>query len=65
MNNTMQLLASYFEARGVKDPASEAMLFGSIMDGLSMAYILNPEHTDLDKLQNIIIEKFGHKKSDI
>lgn len=62
MNNTMQLLTSYFEDRGVKDPASEAILFGSIMDGLCMTYILNPEHTDLEKLQKIVIEKFGHKK---
>ena len=61
MNHTMNLLTSYFETRGVKDPASEAILFGSIMDGLSMAYILNPEHTDLDKLQISIIDKFGHK----
>lgn len=64
MNNTMQLLTNYFETHGVEDPASEAMLFGSIMDGLSMAYILNPEHTDLEKLQESIIEKFGHKKFD-
>ncbi len=59
LEETMQLLAAYFERHGAEDPVSEAILFGSIMDGVSMTYILNPDGTPLDKLQESIIKKFG------
>ena len=62
MGNIMELLTEYFKKQGTNDPVSEATLFGSIMDGVSMAYILNPDGTDLDTIQQSIIEKFRKKK---
>jgi len=58
LGNTMELLIVYFKKQGAKEPVSEATLFGSIMDGVSLTYILNPAGTDLETIQQSIINKF-------
>ena len=64
LKETYQLLVEYYEKRGVEDPVSEAILFGAVMDGISMQYILDPGSFPLDKLKDQIIEKFGHKNNE-
>ncbi len=61
LKDTMKLLVDYYEKRGVKDPLGEAILFGALMDGISMNYLLNPEMFPLDDFKQKIIDKFGHK----
>lgn len=64
INGMMQLLVSFYEKQGVEDPMAEALLFGASMDGVSMNFILNPDMFPLDKMQETIIRKFGHKSED-
>ena len=61
LEDTMKLLVNYYEERGVNDPLGEAMLFGAMMDGIGMNYLLNPEMFPVEKVKKKIIEKFGHK----
>jgi AcrR family transcriptional regulator len=57
----MQTLVNYYEKQGVKDPMTEAILFGATIDGISMNYLLSPDMFPLDEMKEAIIEKFGHK----
>ena len=61
INDSLQLLLEYYEKQGVEDPMSEAMLFGALMDGISINYLLNPEMFPLEKIKKTIIERFSHK----
>jgi len=63
LQDTMQLLVDYYHKRGVKDPLGEALLFGAVMDGITLNYILNPEMFPLEDFKQKVIDKFGHKKS--
>jgi len=60
---SLQLLLEYYKKQGVEDPESEAMLFGALMDGIGINYLLNPEMFPFDKVKETIIERFGHKSS--
>jgi AcrR family transcriptional regulator len=64
LEDVMNLLIDYYSQRGVEDPLGEALLFGAVMDGVGMNYLLNPEMFPIDKIKNQIIEKFGHKMND-
>jgi AcrR family transcriptional regulator len=64
LEDSMKLLIDYYKKRGVKDPLGEAILFGALMDGISMNYLLNPEMFPLEKMKQSIIDKFGHKSVD-
>lgn len=59
--DVMKLLLEYYSARGVEDPLGEALLFGAMMDGVGMNYLLNPEMFPLERIKKQIIAKFGHK----
>jgi AcrR family transcriptional regulator len=61
LEDVMKLLIDYYTERGVEDPLGEALLFGAMMDGVGINYLLNPEMFPLDKIKKQIIEKFGHK----
>lgn len=61
LRDSLQLLYNYYEEQGVEDPMSEAMLFGAVMDGISMNYLLNPGMLPLEDIKRKIIQKFGHK----
>ncbi|MCK5079015.1 MAG: TetR family transcriptional regulator C-terminal domain-containing protein, partial [Bacteroidales bacterium] len=61
--DSLQLLLEYYEKQGVEDPMAEAMLFGALMDGIGINYLLNPEMFPLEKVKETIIERFGHKSS--
>ena len=61
--DSLQLLLEYYEKQGVEDPMAEAMLFGALMDGIGINYLLSPEMFPLEKVKETIIEKFGHKNS--
>ena len=50
------ILISYFTSAGYKDPETEAMIFGSMLDGISFNYLLNPDFYPLEKVKNKLIE---------
>jgi AcrR family transcriptional regulator len=62
LEDSMKLLLDYYEERGVEDPMGEALLFGAVMDGICMNYLLNPDLFPLMDLKQKIIDKFGHKE---
>lgn len=54
----LQIMKNYFAARGTEKPESEALLFISVMDGLALNYIMNPDHFPLDEIREIIHKRF-------
>lgn len=58
LESTMKLFVGYFKSQGVKDPLMEAMLFGALLDGISMDYVFAPEMIPIEKIKKAIIEKY-------
>ncbi|MCF8371026.1 MAG: TetR/AcrR family transcriptional regulator [Bacteroidales bacterium] len=54
----MAVQVKYFASKGSKDPETDAMFFNSMMDGIGMNYVNNPDLFNLDKIKNRIIEIF-------
>ena len=65
LSESMGLLLDYYKDRGVEDPLAEALLFGAVMDGICMNYLLNPEMFQLEDFKQKVIDKFGHKEHQI
>ncbi|MFO7939579.1 MAG: TetR/AcrR family transcriptional regulator [Bacteroidales bacterium] len=53
----MKILTSYFTQKGCKDPQTEVAFFSSIMDGVLLNFVLNPEFP-ADKIKTRIIALF-------
>lgn len=49
---------SYFHKMGFKNPETEAIMFGAMLDGLSLQYIMSPDDFPLKLIQNQIIERY-------
>ena len=62
LSGFVEVLTNYFKAHGSKDPMQEAMLFGALMDGVGINYVMNPSLFPLDGLIEIILEKFCYIK---
>lgn len=54
--DTYAVLMGYFKNAGYPEPETEAMIFGSMLDGISMNYLLNPDFYPLDKVRDRLIE---------
>ena len=54
----LKKLEDYFIAKGVKNPVVETKLFSSIMDGVSINYVLDSENFPLKDVINLIILRF-------
>jgi len=54
----MHMLIAYYTTHGVKNPEKEAMIFGSLMDGIAFNYIVNPNLFPIESLIETVIEKF-------
>lgn len=57
-----KMLMVYYDKLGVEHPAQEALIFGAVMDGISLNYVMNPDHFPIEKSIQSIIDKFGHCK---
>jgi len=64
MEETMNLLLDYYKKQGVKDPMGEALLFGAMLDGVGLNYLLNPEMFPIEQFKQKVIDKFGHKNKE-
>lgn len=58
MKSTMKMQIEYFRNKGFEDPLSEAILFGALLDGISMDYVFGPEYFPIEKLKEAIIKKY-------
>ncbi|RLD91242.1 MAG: hypothetical protein DRJ09_01795 [Bacteroidetes bacterium] len=54
----LKKLENYFIAQGVENPVVETKLFSSIMDGVSINYVLDSENFPLKDVINLIILRF-------
>ncbi|MBS3807120.1 MAG: TetR/AcrR family transcriptional regulator [Bacteroidales bacterium] len=56
----MDMAVSYFKKWGFKDPEGETLIFGALLDGIGFHYIMDPGNYPLEKVKNIIIERYVH-----
>jgi AcrR family transcriptional regulator len=49
---------NYFRNKGVADPVSEALLLDSLFDGICMNHVMNPESFPLEKMKEMILQRF-------
>lgn len=60
LTESMSLLISYFDRKGIEDPETEAILLGAALDGIAFNYVMNPKLFPLDKVTEQIIRKYIH-----
>lgn len=61
MNTLMpmiEILVKYFASKGVENPMAYARLWGAMMDGISINYVLDPGNFPIEEIKKILIEKF-------
>lgn len=54
----MLILSNYYERHGKENPMAHALLFGAVLDGVGMGYIMQPEMYPVEDIKKLIIEKF-------
>lgn len=54
----IQLLTAYFKANEFEDPYTEALMFGSMLDGIAINYIANSELFPVEKIKEKILQKY-------
>jgi AcrR family transcriptional regulator len=52
------LFEDYFMRKGLPDPKAEAYFFDLVLDGIFVNYVMNPNDFPLEKLKNMVIERF-------
>ncbi len=51
-------LVEYYKNQGVDNPEAHARLLGATLDGISLNYVVDPEHFPIDEVTDLIIDKF-------
>lgn len=54
----MVTLAEYYKRKGSTDPEAEAIMVGAMLDGIGFNYIFNPDIYPLDRVKQMIIDRF-------
>ncbi len=54
----MSMMVNYFAETGFENPEMEAMLFGTLMDGISLDYVMAPQLYPIDKIKDEIIRRY-------
>lgn len=62
VNTILRITTRYFDSLGFENPSAEALLFGATMDGVSLNYVMAPDHYPLQLIQNQLILKYCKKK---
>lgn len=52
----------YFEALGLEDPLTESILFGAMLDGIAMDYVMKPELFPVEKIKKELKRRYCTKK---
>jgi len=53
----VEMLTGYYTDQGVADPAAQALFLGSVLDGISLNYLVNPDLYPLQTIKEIILQK--------
>jgi hypothetical protein len=64
MPRFLKTQAHYFERKGVPDPLTETLFFGAVLDGIAFNYVMDPEHFPIDKIKQLIINKFSYNNQE-
>lgn len=59
--NMVGIFADYFKREGYEEPEAEALILGSLLDGVSFNYLYNPHNYPIDKVINRIIQLYSKK----
>lgn len=51
-------MKSFFTDKGVADPETEALLLGSLLDGIGLNYLMNPQLFPVENIKRMIIGKY-------
>jgi AcrR family transcriptional regulator len=54
----LNTLVNYYKNKGSEDPGVDARLFGAMMDGVSMNYVIDPENFPLEGIKKRIKELY-------
>lgn len=54
----MGMLSKYFEMLGHEDPYTDAMIFGSLMDGIGLNFVANSDPVLFEKLKKRLIQLY-------
>jgi AcrR family transcriptional regulator len=58
----LKYIIKLFEEIGSKNPAMEAMMLGTLFDGIGLNYVTAPEGYPIDEMSNYLIEVFVKNK---
>ncbi len=58
VNPVFKILENYFERNNFKNPKIETRLFGALLDGICINYILDPENFPLEEIKQKVIELY-------
>ena len=58
----MKMLIHYFRDAGFRNPASEAIMFGALLDGITLDYVLKPDLFPLDHIKKELIDRYCKPK---
>jgi len=54
----INVLTDYYKRKNHENAEAEAILLGSVMDGVSLNFLMDPENFPLHKVKELIINKF-------
>lgn len=54
----MEITQDYFQRMGYKNPITETIMFGALLDGLSMQYIIAPLDFPLHQIRDQLVERY-------
>jgi AcrR family transcriptional regulator len=55
------MVTDLFRKMGKKEPEKEALLYGALMDGIGMQYMVMPEVYPLEEMKQLVIQKIFEK----
>jgi AcrR family transcriptional regulator len=58
LSSLMKVLHGFLQRSGSTNPEADARLFGALLDGVCLHYVLDPEHFPLEEVKHKIIELF-------
>lgn len=53
-----RITIKYFDKLGFRNPQTEAILFGALLDGITFNYVLSPDKFPIEEITNELIEKY-------
>jgi len=58
-----KMTVDYFSTAGFKNPVIEAVLFGALLDGITLDYVMKPDMFPLDNIKDELIERYCRMKN--